>query len=315
MPDLSCPNRKEFFARMTFVILLCLAAHCVVAYARGARERELFGIGDPRQVKTLLLGFGIIAVAAYVSYPRPGKNVTPSGAPATPVAPEPPAAPEPPVAPVVPAPPAAPVVPAPPVASVVPAPPAAPAAPTDPVVSVEPAKPVASAAPAKVSAGAENAPPSPEVDELVERMWNAARKIPHNFIPDPKADRRYLSLVHGAAMSGHLGAQSKLGEYAVRRGRIVEAYYWMKLAQLNGMKGLEPRMRDCWTLWKRKGCPPEHKNVHAFFAERQSALGRAFLRLDSGINVDQALMRLREMAEEGEIVAVLMLRQRGLRMK
>lgn len=150
---------------------------------------------------------------------------------------------------------------------------------------------------------------------MVDRMWRAARKIAHNFVPDPKADSRYLSLVHGAAMSGHPEAQSKLGEYAMRRGRPVEAYYWMKLAQLNGMHGLEQRMRDCFTQWKRRGCPPEHKNVYEFFTERQGALGRALIRLDSGINVDQALARLRDMANEGEIVAVLMLRQRGIGLK
>ncbi len=114
-------------------------------------------------------------------------------------------------------------------------------------------------------------------------------------------------------MAGHLEAQAKLGEYAFRRRRMVEAYYWMKLAQLNGKPGLELRMRECRTRWLVGGCHSERDNVYELFTARQSAVGRTALRIDSGVQVERALARLNEMASEGETVAVRILNQRGLR--
>ena len=193
-----------------------------------------------------------------------------------------------------------------------------PSAPTAP----EPATPP----PAPKPAAPDKAPPTqadvPETEdtssaanEMVERMWTAARNIEHNYIPDPVADSRYLGLVHGAAMSGHVKAQEKLSEYAYRRGAMVEEFYWLKLSQLNGNANIERRLSECSLRWMRRGCPPEYENTCRFFTERQSALGRAAMRLDSGVQVDQAVARLKDMATEGEVAAVLLLEQHGYRVR
>lgn len=334
MTTLRCGDRKAFFARLLLVALFCLALHCVLAYSQGARGAEMFNLGDVNRVRTFLLAGLILGVTAYVSFPRSenkkdrAENAASAAAP-TAGSPVPPAQPQPETAVAEPAPavppttsPAAPVAPDPapaaapaevhaePVPAETPAPtPAAPSAP-DPAPVAASVEVQASSAPKPDGMSADGS--AKAVGDMVAKMWKTARTLKHNFIPNPKADNRYLSLVHGAAMSGHAEAQAKLGEYAFRRGALVEAYYWLTLSQLNGNPEAEKRMRDCRAQWIRSGCSPEYGNVYEFFTERQSSLGRAVLRLDSGILVDRAIARLKDMIAEGEVAAVLVLEQRGL---
>lgn len=324
MTTLRCGDRKAFFARLLLVALFCLALHCVLAYSQGARGAGMFNLGDVNRVRTLLLAGLILGVTGYVSFPRPeGEKDRKDNAAAAPAADSPvPAVPSTtsPAVPVAqdPAPDVAPAevhaaVPADspaPTPVVSPAPtPAAPAAP-DPAPAAASAEVQASAAPEPDGMSADGS--AQAVSDMVAKMWKTARTLKHNFIPNPKADNRYLSLVHGAAMSGHAEAQAKLGEYAFRRGALVETYYWLTLSQLNGNPEAETRMRDCRAQWIRSGCSPEYGNVYEFFTERQSSLGRAVLRLDCGILVDRAIARLKDMIAEGEVAAVLVLEQRGL---
>ena len=329
--NLRSQNRKDYFARLLFVVLFCLAAHCIIAYAQGGRGKQMFDLRDINRVRTLLLAGLVIGVAGFVTCPRrdetPAKTADDAAKPLPPAPASEPAAVAAPAAPVQTAAPSQPVVPAQPVVAVQPA---APVEPDRPSAPSEPSAPTApepaTPPPAPKPAAPDKAPPTqadvPETEdtssaanEMVERMWNAARNIEHNYIPDPVADSRYLGLVHGAAMSGHVKAQEKLSEYAYRRGAMVEEFYWLKLSQLNGNANIERRLSECSLRWMRKGCPPEYENTCRFFNERQSALGRAALRLDSGVQVDQAVARLKDMATEGEVAAVLLLEQHGYRVR
>ncbi len=94
--------------------------------------------------------------------------------------------------------------------------------------------------------------------------------MPHGFVPDEVEDSAYLTLVRKAAELGHLSAMVKLGDYAFRRGWIVEAFYWTLLAQLHGAAGLV-----------------------------QGELARTILFIKSGRNVTLAHRRLREFADLG----------------
>ena len=295
----------------------------------------MFDLRDINRVRTLLLAGLVIGAAGFVSYPRrdeaPAKTADDTEKTLPPPAPtSEPAAVAAPAAPVQTAAPSQPVVPAQPVVAVQPAAPVEPDRPSAPSQPSEPSAPTAqepaTPPPAPKPAAPDKAPPTqadvPETEgtssaanEMVERMWNAARNIEHNYIPDPVADSRYLGLVHGAAMSGHIKAQEKLSEYAYRRGVMVEEFYWLKLSQLNGNVNTERRLSECSLRWMRRGCPPEYGNTCRFFTERQSALGRAALRLDSGVQVDQAVARLKDMATEGEVAAVLLLEQHGYRVR
>ena len=139
----------------------------------------------------------------------------------------------------------------------------------------------------------------PSPDEL----WHMAREMKHNFVPHPVVDRRYLALVHAAAMAGHAEAQSKLAEYASRRNALVEAYYWMSKAKRNGLEGADDFLLQCREQWQRNGCFPEYENHYEFFTERQGVLARAALRRTCGIQVVRATQRLEEMIADGDAEA------------
>jgi len=104
----------------------------------------------------------------------------------------------------------------------------------------------------------------------------------HRAIPDFRMDGPYLELLGRSAEKGYAPALAKLGEYAVRRCAWVEAYYWMKRAQRNGMHGLSPTLRAIRNGWAADGFPRQSSNVNKLFTEEAGRLGRALLRLDSG---------------------------------
>lgn len=286
-------NLKTYAVRMLFVILLGLAAHCVVAVAKGGEGKRAFDFGDPERRRTLLVVVLAVGAAAVVMLPMPGATTAenkPADAGKAKTErgdePEKAAAQTLPVVRPAPVASAEPVDPPKPVEQVMMADPPAP-----------PVPPVRSTAPSVRAS----------VGELAERKWAMARRIRHNYIPDLFRDRFYLKMVHDAAMAGHPDAQAKLGDYAFRRRTLVEAYYWMKLSSMNGRQEAESNLMACRDKWKQKGCPPEYENVSAFFTEQQSALGRALLRLACGVRPEQALTRIRAQAAGGDDFAVRIL--------
>lgn len=133
-----------------------------------------------------------------------------------------------------------------------------------------------------------------------ERLWIEARTMAADrFKPDWRKDRDYLTRVYGAAKLGHHGAMLKLGDYAFRRGAVVEAYYWTALADLKGAKGLDASLRKMTVVWRSQGCPAEHKNVYDGFSEQQGSFARALLRIRCAINAPLARARMRELADQG----------------
>ncbi len=140
-----------------------------------------------------------------------------------------------------------------------------------------------------------------------EEAWNRAREMVHEFIPDVVADAEYLELVNRAAALGHTLAMVKLGDYAFRRGWIVEAYYWTLLAQLKGAPNLDAALTEIRTVWRREGYPPEYENVRPDFSEQQSVFARAVLRLKCGQNAAVAKKRLYELRDAACSEALLYL--------
>ena len=132
-----------------------------------------------------------------------------------------------------------------------------------------------------------------------EELWNRAREITHGFLPDEVEDHEYLELIRKAAALGHRLAMVKLGDYAFRRGWIVEAYYWTLLAQLNGAKGLDAAWSEIRKTWAMENSPPEYENVSPYFTETQGVFARAILRLKSGLDSAWARKRLEELSNAG----------------
>ena len=121
----------------------------------------------------------------------------------------------------------------------------------------------------------------------------------HNFTPDWEKDREYLAKVYTAARLGHLEAMVKLGEYAGRRGAVVEAFYWTILAELKGATGLGVALREMRSRWLSEGCPEEYENAYTDFTEEQGVFARAVLRLQCGVAPQYARARLKELADRG----------------
>lgn len=138
-----------------------------------------------------------------------------------------------------------------------------------------------------------------ERDTDANRLWEEARTMTHRFNPDWEKDQEYLSKIYTAARLGHLKAMVKLGEYAYRRGAVVEAYYWTALAELKGAKGLDAALREMKTRWLSKGCPAEHRNAYDGFSEMQGSFARALLRIRCAVGTPLARARMRELAEQG----------------
>lgn len=288
---LRSPNRGEYCKRMAIVFLLCLAVYAIVISEKGGGAT--FKVWRPERMRFALIVFIAIGVAAYEFRPRrpvlsetkpgdePADKPVPEDCVSGERAPEelPTCAPE----------------SNSPVPSV--------SSPTGVVMadrSDQPLPaPVGEAPTVRGFAIASPVPKTPPVDsaEDAEAIWNMAREMPHEFIPDEVADGEYLRLVRKAAVRGHALARIKLGDYAYRRGWIVEAYYWTLLAQLQGAAGLDVALEEIRKTWTREGSPPEYENVRPEFSETQGVFARAVLRLKCRLDVPLARKRLQELAD------------------
>jgi len=153
------------------------------------------------------------------------------------------------------------------------------------------------------------------VAESPEALWERARVMVHNVIPNPEEDAEYLDLVYSAAERGHVLALAKLGDYAFRREAFVEAYFWTKLArrrlELAGgadrqeLKEIDDRLLAIRRGWTAAGQPPEYENVYDSFPEERGELGRAFLRIAIGVEVKPTEDYIRALAEKGNPDAAL----------
>jgi len=149
----------------------------------------------------------------------------------------------------------------------------------------------------------------------VAELWEKARVMVHNVIPDFDEDAQYLNLVYSAAEQGHVRALAKLGDYAFRRGAFVEAYFWTKIAKrrlelagdadAQGLKEIGTMLQNIRREWTAAGQPPEYENVYDNFPTERGEIGRAFLSIDSGIQANQARGFIRELAMKGNPDAAL----------
>ena len=144
-----------------------------------------------------------------------------------------------------------------------------------------------------------------------ETSWESIQQMPHNFIPDPDEDYEYLHRMNDMAKSGRVEAMVKLSEYARRRNADVESYYWLKMAKIHGAEDVDEALKYCLKQWRINGFNPEYENEYVFFTERQGVLGRAALRLDSGVDATMARARLKDMIAAGDQEAKLVFEHCG----
>ena len=275
--SLRSDNRRTYAARLAFVVLFCLAVHAIIVsdFLGGG---STLCIWKPERMRVALASLIIIGISAYEFRPKAKEDDPDEGVLAVPSA-------------------------------------AGEKEETaEPVSESEDVRgrdfPALSAVP----------PPAPVVRETEDDAvpdvsavdsdrravaWDKAREMPHNFVPNPDADYEYLRLVHDAARAGSRRAMVKLADYARRRCADVESYYWLTLAKIHGAEDLDEAIAYCRNQWKVNGFNPEYENEYIFFTERQGVLGRAALRLDSGVDVTMARVRLKAMIADGDQEAKL----------
>ena len=273
------PSRGEYAKRMAIVLLLCLSVYSIIVSETGG---GVFEVWRPERMRLVLIALILSGIAAYEF--RPGKERT-KGVKA---AARPPADKRDVEVPVAETPsdetPAAEV--------------PAVEAPVDKTFEAgQQPKPQPTAP--DLNPAVEAAVVSEKASEQAEALWNKARSLPHGFVPDEVKDGEYLALVREAAALGHVEAMAKLGDYAFRRGWIVEAFYWTVLAQMHGAEGLETALGEMRKTWTKEGNPPEYENVSPCFSEARGSFARAVLSIKCGRNVTRARRRLRELADMG----------------
>lgn len=156
------------------------------------------------------------------------------------------------------------------------------------------------AEPPRAEAPESAAPATSPAQEEAQQLWMEARAMRHGYIPDLFHDPDYLTKVYDAARLNHLEALTKLGEYALRRHKLIEAYYWFTRAKRCGGEGLTETLRQIRLRWRAAGCPNERLNQYIEFSPEQSAFARALLELNSGINLVQARACLRALSNAGQ---------------
>ena len=140
-----------------------------------------------------------------------------------------------------------------------------------------------------------------------EKIWAEARGLIHSESPDFATDWQYMTLVYKAAGLGHLEAMSKLGDYAFKRGDVVEAFYWKHRVEMGGGRCRNPSLMDIIGIWSDEGCPDGGEEVNAGFTEQRAAFAHAVLCLKSGVDPRFGTMRLKELSDAGDEDARLFL--------
>jgi len=131
-----------------------------------------------------------------------------------------------------------------------------------------------------------------------ESEYALARQMPHNVIPDFATDEEYLTLLGQSAAQEFPRALSKLADYAMRRGTLVEAYYWLYRARRVGVRGLDAPLRQIRRQWAAYQYPTEDYNRHDLFTDDVAAAALALLDLSVGRNRLEAQAFLMENCPE-----------------
>ena len=99
-------------------------------------------------------------------------------------------------------------------------------------------------------------------------------------------------------MGGHWLLRETLAAILIRRGKLVEAYYWTALSDLKGAEGLANVLRQIESEWVMSGCPMEYDNVYDGYSEQQGSFARALLRIRCVVDLSLGRVRMRELAKQ-----------------
>lgn len=86
---------------------------------------------------------------------------------------------------------------------------------------------------------------------------------------------------------------------ALRHGNVVEAYYWLLMAELAGATDVESELRKLRAKWISHNCPREYENERSDFTRDQGSFARAVLHLRSGKAYARSCCKIRTLASKG----------------
>ena len=156
---------------------------------------------------------------------------------------------------------------------------------------------------------ADGHPSSADSDEA-QRLWEEARAMPHQEVSDFSTDWQYMTLLHKAAKLGHAEACSKIGDYAYRRGALIEAFFWKWKAEADGGRCAEPSLEEVRVQCLASGALAEPGEMDGSYGIEEDDFARAVIAVQSGMSVATAMQRLKELAECGVEEAQLFLARR-----
>lgn len=90
---------------------------------------------------------------------------------------------------------------------------------------------------------------------------------------------------------------------AFANGALVEAYYFGSVAKLCGHRQVTALLSQVRITWQRTGCPSEKELIYEDFSSVESAIGRAMLRIDTGVAKEMGVACLTDLAEDGNEIA------------
>lgn len=151
--------------------------------------------------------------------------------------------------------------------------------------------------------------PTPEQRARLERFFaRRAEQEAEARIAFEAYDPASIALAYHRARSRRPEFYVRLGEYAWRRGAMVETHFWVSLAKFNGVEGLDEwldRIHKRWLLLHRPG---EVKNVYEQFTLERGNISRAYLLYLSGYNAQLQYDVIMDLAQKGNRDARLFLK-------
>ena len=160
-------------------------------------------------------------------------------------------------------------------------------------------------------------------EEGVQQGCSAAGAVPRTTsaekVPRPpptsriwRQDGRYYQILYQTAGIGNIASMDKLGELALVRKDIVEAFYWKLMVELRHGRPAGLSARGVCRTWKDAGYPESNEGGGGSFTESQSRLAMAVLDLWSERHVHTPKEILRKMVEEGDRDALLYAKRFGI---
>ena len=99
----------------------------------------------------------------------------------------------------------------------------------------------------------------------------------------------------------------RLGEYAWRRGAMIEAHYWVSMAKFHGVVGLDDWLGEIRRRWILLGRQMEDGYHYSTFPYERRALAHQYMMLACGFSAGVCRLNLMRMAEAGDREAAIIL--------